>query len=727
MGRNFVSCAAALYAGLSSVAALTPEGMISANRYGDAVPNPTGDFALLTVNKYSFEKRKSTTKWAKLDLKTGNISDWEGDTGVSEFVFIGPSSSSILYVNGSNAQDDGGVSLYFGDALAIRDAKLVASIPAPLSGLKAALTPSGDINFLLSGQAYPNGTAYNEKLATKPASAARIYTSLYPRLWDHWLTPQKNAVFGGVLKKGAAPSNGTYATGSSYSFDGKLTNYVTGICNATCAESPVDNEGDETDYDLAPDGSKLVFRSKDIDLPLSNYTSTPLYLVPFTGTSEDAVLLNPRGAAPYTDAQGYSTTPKFSPKGDKIAYFQQNGINYESDRRILYIANPDAKNAEITKLAGKWDRSPASLAWAKDGQTLFVQASDLGRDRIFSVPTTAKDDFVPKNITDEGTPAGFHVIPSGILVSDSKIWSSRDIYTVSTTGEPLKTYFQANKVDPELAGLGPEDVSEFYYSSNSSEIKQQAWVVYPEGFDKTKKYPLAFLVHGGPQGSWANSFSLRWNLKTWADQGYVVVAPNPTASFGWGQNLTDAIAGKWGSYPYWDLVHAWKYVNETLDYVDTSRGIEAGASFGGYMTNWIAGQEMGQWFKALVTHDGVTQTLGAYNSDELWFMDHDYLGPYNSSGMVPGSPYYDWNPLLYSDRWSTPHFVVHNELDYRLPVSEGILMFNMLQTKGIPSKFLSFPDEDHLTLKPENSRVWHNEIFKWINFYSGISNATSPN
>ncbi|KAK7946851.1 uncharacterized protein PG986_011172 [Apiospora aurea] len=725
MGRGFVSCALALYAGLSSVAALTPEGMISANRYGDAIPNPTGEFALLTISKYSFENHTSSSKWAKLDLKTGEISDWEGDESISEFVFIGPTSSSILYLNSTNAEDDGGVSLYAGDALAIGDAKLVASIPAPLSGLKAASTSSGDINFLLSGLAYPNGTAYNEKFATKPASAGRIYTSIYPRLWDHWLTPQKYAVFGGTLKS-IAPSNGTYSIGNSFSFDGKLTNYVTGICNVTCAESPVDTEGDAGDYDLAPDGSKLVFRSKDIDLPLSNYTSTPLYLVPFTGSSEDAVLLNPRGAPPYTDAEGYSTSPKFSPKGDKIAYFQQNGINYESDRRILYIANPDAKNAEITKLAGKWDRSPASLEWAKDGQTVFVQASDLGRDRIFSIPTTANDDFVPKNITDEGTPTGFHIIPDGLIVSDSKIWSSRDIYTVSTTGEPLKTYFQANKVDPELVGLGPEDVSEFYYSTNSSEIKQQAWIVYPEGFDKTKKYPLAFLVHGGPQGSWASSWSLRWNLKTWADQGYVVVAPNPTASFGWGQNLTDAIAGKWGSYPYWDLVHAWKYVNETLDYVDTTRGIEAGASFGGYMTNWIAGQEMGQWFKSLVTHDGVTQTLGAYNSDELWFMNHDYLGPYNASGMVPGSPYYDWNPLLYSDRWSTPHFVVHNELDYRLPISEGILLFNMLQTKGIPSKFLSFPDEDHLTLKPENSLVWHTEIFKWINFYSGISNATSP-
>ncbi|KAK7756074.1 Dipeptidyl-peptidase 5 [Diatrype stigma] len=206
----------------------------------------------------------------------------------------------------------------------------------------------------------------------------------------------------------------------------------------------------------------------------------------------------------------------------------------------------------------------------------------------------------------------------------------------------------------------------------------------------------------------------------------VVIAPNPTASGGWGQNLTDAIQGNWGSLPYWDLVKAWEYVDETLDYVDTSRGIEAGASFGGYMTNWIQGHELGRRFKALVTHDGSTSTLNQYASEELWFMNHDFSGPFNETAFKPGSPYYDYNPLLYVDNWATPHFVVHSSLDYRLPISEGILLFNLLQTRGVPSKLLNFPDENHWVINPENSLVWHTEIFKWINYYSGISNATSP-
>ncbi|KAL7623217.1 Dipeptidyl-peptidase 5 [Parahypoxylon ruwenzoriense] len=710
------SLAAVALATLPGVFGITPELMLAANRYGVAAPNPSGEFAIYTVSNYTFETRKRSAHWNKLDLKTGEISLWYAGSDISEVVFVGSTPTSIIYVNGTNAEGDGGISLYSADANSLENAKLITSLPAPYSGLKAVQTASGDIHFLVYTKAYSNGTAYNEASASTSASSARIYSSTYVRHWDTWLTPEKNAVFGGVLKGG----NG------SYSFSGELTNYVTGICNVTCAESPYD-QSDESDYDISPDGSSVVFLTKDTTLPLASYTSDVIYHVPFNGTAKDVVPINARGTTKYLNAQGAATSPRFSPSGKHIAYFQMNGINYESDRNILYVADADAEDFNVTALALDWDRSPDTLAWSKDSETIFVAAPDLGRERVFPVPLTAGDTYVPENITNEGVPAGFFVLPdNSLLVSDSKIWTSRDIYTVTAEGEVTKTYFQANLVDPGLAGLKPEDVSEFYYSTNTSEIKQQAWIVYPEGFDESKTYPLAFITHGGPQGAHFNSWSTRWNFKVWADQGYVVIAPNPTASSGWGQNLTDAIQGRWGSYPYWDLVHAWQYVNSTLKYVDTANGIEAGASFGGYMTNWIQGHELGRWFKALVTHDGSTSTLNQYASEELWFMNHDFSGQFNETGFVPGSPYYDWNPLLYVDNWATPHFVVHNDLDFRLPISEGILLFNLLQVKGVPSKLLNFPDENHWVLNQENSLVWHTEIFKWINYYSGISNASSP-
>ncbi|KAI1105331.1 alpha/beta-hydrolase [Jackrogersella minutella] len=713
---RFQSQAAVALAALPTVFGITPELMLAANRYGVAAPNPSGDFAIYTVSNYTFDTAESSSHWNKLDLKTGDITLWYAGSDISEVVFVGPTPTSIIYINGTNAKGDGGISLYSADANSLDNAKLIASLPAPYAGLKAAEVPSGDIHFLVYAKTYPNGTAYNEALASTAASTARIYTSTYVRHWDTWLNQEKNAVFGGVLK----------GLNGSYSFSGELTNYVTGICNVTCAESPYD-QSDESDYDISPDGSSVVFLTKDISLPLANYTADVIYQVPFNGTSKDVVPINNRGTTKYLAAEGAATSPRFSPSGKHIAYFQMNGIAYESDRNILYVANADPENFNVTALALDWDRSPDTMAWSNDSETIFVAAPDLGRERIFPVPLTAGDSYVPKNITNEGVPSGFYALPDGtLLVSDSKIWTSRDIFAVTPEGNVTKTYFQANLVDPGLAGLGPEDVSEFYYSSNTSEIKQQAWIVYPEGFDESKTYPLAFITHGGPQGAHYNSWSTRWNFKVWADQGYVVIAPNPTASSGWGQNLTDAIQGRWGSYPYWDLLHVWDYVNSNLKYVDTENGIEAGASFGGYMTNWIQGHELGRRFKALVTHDGSTSTLNQYASEELWFMNHDFRGQFNQSGFTPGSPYYDWNPLLYVENWATPHFVVHNSLDFRLPVSEGILLFNMLQTKGVPSKLLNFPDENHWVLNQENSLVWHTEIFKWINYYSGISNASSP-
>ncbi|KAI1270490.1 dipeptidyl-peptidase V [Xylariaceae sp. FL1019] len=708
--------AAALAVLPKAMARITPELMLSANRYSDAQPNPSGDFAIFYASNYTFETQESAAWWNKLDLKTGEISLWTTDSDISEFVFVGDKPTSIIYINGTNEEGDGGISLYSADVDALEDAQLIGSLPAPYSGLKAVQTESGDINFLVYTQAYPNGTAYNEALAEPAKSTGRLYDSIYVRHWDTWLTPQKNAVFGGVLK----------ASDGSYTLSGELTNYVTGICNVTCAESPYD-QSDQSDYDISPDGSGVIFLTKDTTLPLANYTADVVYYVSFDGTSKDVVPINARGSTQYSEAQGAVTNPRFSPDGKKISYLQMNGIAYESDRSIVYVADVNTEDFNVTRLAGDWDRAPDGQAWAKDSKTIYVAAPDLGRERIFPIPLTAGDSYVPKNITDEGVPAGFYVLADGnLLVSDSKIWSSRDIYSVSPEGEVVQTYFQANKVDPGLKGLGPEDVSEFYYSTNTSEIDQQAWIIYPEGFDPCKKYPLAFISHGGPQGAHFNSWSTRWNFKVWADQGYVVIAPNPTASSGWGQNLTDSVQGRWGSYPYWDLVHAWQYVNSTLEYVDTVNAIEAGASFGGYMTNWMQGHEMGRWFKALVTHDGSTSTLNQYASEELWFMNHDFSGPFNSTGFETSSPYYEWNPLLYTENWATPHFVVHNEQDFRLPISEGILLFNMLQTKGVPSRMLSFPDENHWVLNQENSLVWHTEIFKWINYYSGVSNATSP-
>lgn len=473
---------------------------------------------------------------------------------------------------------------------------MVATLPAPYAGLKAAQTADGSIRFLLYAKANLDGTADNPTQAIDPVlfggSSARVYDSTYVRVWDRWRTPQRNAVFGGTLRL----ENG------SYTFDGELTNYVTGICDVTCAESPRDyGPADVNDYDLAPDGRMVVFNTKDIHLPLGNYSSSQIYLVPFDGPAAHAIPVNPHDGSVYPEAQGSSSSPKFSPDGSKLLYIQMNSITNENDKSHIYIADiatmPSAYGSNaafnITRLTSDWDRSPLQVGWASDSQWIYAGAPDKGAGVLFAIPITAGDSYEPFNITHGGTALGAYPLPNNtLLVTDSKFWTPCDISSVDFDGSGIiKTYFEANKADPILsaAGLDSSIASEFYYTTNTSEIQQQAWVVYPEGFDPTKKYPLALITHGGPEAASFNMWGYQgqFNYKVWADQGYVVVAPNPTGSWGWGQNLTDAAYGTWGSYIFWDIVHCWQHVRDNLPFVDVENGIHAGASFGGYMSNWL--------------------------------------------------------------------------------------------------------------------------------------------
>lgn len=406
-----------------------------------------------------------------------------------------------------------------------------------------------------------------------------------------------------------------------------MTNLMIGLQNVSRAETPYPPFGGSSDYDISPDGSTVAFMSKNIDLPLANYTSSQIWLVPFSGVSQPQVLNGLGAESTPPNAQGASANPVFSPDGSQIAYLQMDDIIYESDRNKIYIASTDLENPEITVLAEDWDFSPAAVAWAVNGTGLIVHGPDRGNDRVFEeIPLDAGADFTASNITNRGTVAAVSVLPDGnLLVSDAKIWSSRDYYIISTTGELVVDLFHANEVDAELEGLDQSVQTEFYFPGNFTDV--QAFIVYPEGFDETQTYPLAFVIHGGPQVQHTNGFSTRWNFKVWADQGYVVVAPNPTGSNGFGQAFTDAIQNNWGSYPYDDLVKCWEYVRDNFDYIDTDRGIAAGASYGGYMVNWIQGHDLGREFRALVTHDGSTSTLAQYTTEELWFMQHDVSGP----------------------------------------------------------------------------------------------------
>ncbi len=502
--------------------------MISAPRYSGAVANPSGEWALYSTSAYSFDDHESTVIWYLMNITSGEITKVPFGDDVSEVVWVGDSDTSILYTS-SKSSVKSGISLWTAD-LADPSAKgtKVANLAAPYSGLKAVRTASGDINFLLNCLAYENGTAYNEDLAEVPYTTGRLYDSIYVRHWDLYLTQQRYAVFSGTLT----------GSGSSYDFNGEVTNLLEGIeAPVTRPETPVQPYGGNGDYDISPDGSTVVFLTKAPELPKANSTASYLYLVPHDGSSVPAQLNGPGSAAP-ASAQGASGAPLFSPDGKSIAYFQQDGVSYESDRSKMYVA--DIASGGITPIAENWDSSAATIKWSRDCNDLYVASDYLASTRLFIVPADAGADFKPTNITDVTSVSDYYVLPGGdALVTANAVWSPFNVYTLTPTGDASYLY-NANEENAEFAGLGPDDVDFMWYEGTLGD-QQQAIVVYPTDFDPSQVYDFIFYVHGGPQGYTGNVWSSRWNLKTWADQGYVLVGPNPTGSTSYGQNLTDRI------------------------------------------------------------------------------------------------------------------------------------------------------------------------------------------
>ncbi|CAI6337807.1 unnamed protein product [Periconia digitata] len=694
---------------LTGAHAMTVEDMLAAPRRSAAIVNPTGEWAAFSSSTYNWTTHKASTTWQLLNVASGNVTEAPFDSEVSEFVWIGPTDTSILYINGTNDNIPGGVTLYTAD---VADKEfsptLVGSLNAPFTGLKAAKTESGDINFVVNTLAWWNGSAYNEETATKARSSGQVFDSNWIRHWNVYMTEQRYAVFGGVL----SGSNG------SLSLQGEPKNLLHGIKDyLTRPETPIVPGGDPGDYEISPDGKKVAFLTKAPELPKANYTAGYIYVVPHDASSAPVAINGPGSSRPEA-AKGASISPRWSPDSTKVAYAQQDGISYESDRYKLYVASVDGNSSKITPIAENWDSSPSTILWISNGTDLWVISELHAAQRLWVVPANAEADFKPKNITGPQTSvADFALLPSGqALVSASSSWTSRIFYTVSAaTTADTKVLLSAHTVDPELASLGPERTSNFWLPNEDGNLIQ-TFVYYPPNFTEEKQWPAILIPHGGPQVAMGDVWSTRWNLQLWAEQGFVVFVPQFTGTPSYSQNFTDAITNNWGGTPYRDLAMVWDHVEKNISYVDNERAACAGASFGGFMTNFIQGHDLGRKFKALVTHDGKTTQEGSYATEELYFIQHDQ----NGTIWDDYENYQTWNPVRDAKNWATPHFIIHNDLDYRVVFAEGMSAFNILQSLGVPSRFLHFPDEGHHVLNRENSKVWHDHIFNWMRYWVGL-------
>jgi dipeptidyl aminopeptidase/acylaminoacyl peptidase len=464
-------------------------------------------------------------------------------------------------------------------------------------------------------------------------------------------------------------------------------------------DAPPFHVGGGVDWDVSPDGRDLVYAS-DPDRIEAMSTNADLWTVPFAGGTapRDLTASNP----------AFDGSPRFSPDGKWIAYRAQKRPGFESDRFRLMVL--DRASGQSRPLTEDFDFWVEDFRWAADSKSLFFASQVRGRETLYRV---ALSGGVPAVVWTGGAIAGLAVAGPKVVFAASSLKRAAELWTVGADGKAAAALTHVN--DARFGEIALGEVSE-RFTDSSDRRKLQAWVVTPPGFDPAKKYPAVFFIHGGPQGAWVDGWSYRWNPQVWAAYGYVVYAANPRGSTGFGQDFTDAISGDWAGQAYDDLMRQADDL-ASLPYVDAMKIGAAGASYGGYMINWIAGHT--QRFAALVSHDGTFDLASAnLETEELWFPYWEFKGwPWNSD------EYRKWSPMESAGKFKTPMLVITSERDFRVPFGQGLQLFTALQIQNVPSRLLTFPDEGHWVLKPGNSCLWHNTVMDWLHRYLGGAEA----
>ncbi|KAI6813056.1 alpha/beta-hydrolase [Hortaea werneckii] len=727
----------------------TPEVLLSAPRRSAGVPNPSGTKVLYTTSIYDFQAHKKTIELRVLDIESGDSHQLAKDDDVSDFNWLDEDTFVCL-----QSEEDGSTSVYVASVskcmqkIELGNSHYIAGkIDASASDLKVApLDEKGrEFAIVLSAQACPDGSLFTtDKAKRKTHSTGRLYSSLYVRHWDHYVEHQRNSLWCGQLKK---DDTGKYGLS-------ELTNMLKG----SKLECPVPPFGGTDSFDVSPRG--IIFVAKDPELNPALNTKCNVYIMRVKGwTSPDTMTLKEIMVPGF---EGAASCPVLDASGGQAAFLKMKANGYEADRNTVFelpsglgdgntslVARQVSLATNNTDSLPNWDRSPQSIAFSADGASWYLVAEDEGYTKLYHVTidfgSTKGLKVTP--LTQEGSVSDVHPLKDGkVFVSNSSLVDNSN-YAIfehkASSQQMTAVWSHSQSSSGSKFGLKPHQVSSIWTPAANPKINEKvhSLVMKPSTFDESKTYPVAYLIHGGPQGSWADSWSTRWNPAVYAEQGYIVICPNPTGSTGYGQSFTDAIRRNWGGDPYEDIVKCFEWVGKNMPEADNEKAVALGASYGGYMMNWIQGHDLGRKFKALVCHDGIFSFSGGLlATEELYFPFHDLGGtPWYDPGFkakqdpssVPaqghsnfgGSTLSDWrrwDPSEYLTEWKTPQLVIHSSKDYRLTISEGLAAFNVLQARGVESEFLCFPDENHWVLKPENSLAWHKVVLNWINKYVGL-------
>jgi len=522
----------------------------------------------------------------------------------------------------------------------------------------------------------------------KDKSTGTVYSKLFVRHWDSWSDGRRDQLY--IARLGG---------------DGTLPVEPTLLSKGIDGDIPSKPFGDDSEFAFSPDGNTVYF---DVRIAGNNEpwsTNFDVFKVPADGSSVPQNLTAANKA--------WDAFPIPSPDGKTLYYLAMKMPAFEADR--FGIMAMDLSTGATREVDPSWDRSAGSMQVSADGKTLLVTADDKGQHPLFAVDVaTGKVD----KLVDNGSVSSYSVAGKRVLLARDDLNRPSDLYTVSMDGNDLKqvTHFNAERLKNTKMG----DVQFFTFKGWNNETVQ-GYVVKPVDYKVGHKYPVAFIIHGGPQGAMNNDWSYRWNPQTYAGEGFAVVTINFHGSTGYGQAFTDAISGDWGGKPLEDLKRGWQAALDKYRFLDGDRACALGASYGGYMTYWIAGVWNNPW-KCLVDHDGVFDArMMYYATDELWFEEHENGGPQFD---VPEN-YEKFNPINHVKDWRVPMLVIHSGDDFRIPITQGLGAFTALQRQGIPSEFLTFPNENHWVLKPQNSVLWHETVNAWLKKWTAPDTASS--
>ena len=682
---------------------MTFEDMMHMKRLGETAVSPDGKWLAYSVTTVNLTQNTRTPDLWLQKIEGGDPFQLavgrSGDSGIQ----FAPDGKRILFLSNRASGQQVWIADFDPETGGAGNLRKLTDIATDADNAK--WSPDGRFVLFTSG-VYPdcpaitatdfdsgnNCNAARDKVTADNKVKAQIFTQSLYRHWNRWMGQKKSHIFQVAVDSGTTRDLNPGETHDVPPFS-------------------VEGGGG---FDISPDSKELAFTEKLVpDEAVS--TNADIYTLDLTDPAAKPVRVS--------TAAGGDWSPAYSPDGKYLAWRSQEREGYESDKFRLIVYDRSSKT--IKDLLPKFDNWVDEFAWSADSQHIlfvsgtqgeapvFVAGLD-GGERAFAEPPCC------------GEFSDLHPMKTAGLLVATKVTVSAPSEAVvfEPMGKGIGDRPVTHLNDALLSQLDLPKMESFWFPANDG-VKVEGFLIRPPGFDASKKYPLKFLIHGGPESDWNDAWSYRWNAELLAANGYVVFMINPRGSTGYGQAFTEAIVGDWGGKPFTDLMTGLDYAEEHYPFIDKNRECALGASYGGYMANWILGHT--DRFKCIVTHDGMFNPESAWGStEEQWFNEWEFKGkPWDYYGKPDSeNPYREWSPAQSAKNFKTPTLVVHSQLDYRLDVSEGFQLFDTLQRMGVPSKMLYFPDEGHWVLKPQNSQLWYKTVNDWVDQWIGNAAAS---